>query len=171
MEFLSGGERTLGPLGSTPCEDSSDALAGKQRRLRARILASQAGDAPQGPPCLAGLWFASSCFRCSHRKFAGGKGTFLAYNPELLPSNSECGPLGTGDRREPLLSTAPAPSPGTEPRRELASPAVPAPLNPPRTGRPRAPRGGCGRDPRGCLRICSCAFPLPGDKRTRTYAG
>lgn len=107
---------------------SGNALRGS-RRVRQRMLRSNhwgwRGCSSQVPASVAGA-----------ESLPGGKGTFLASNPELLPSNCERGPLGTRERREPLVS------PG-----ERSRPQPSPPHSPTRAGRPRARRGGYGRDP------------------------
>lgn len=148
-----------GPRGSrlpSPGGDSSNAVAGQERRIRARVSARAAGDAPQLRRARQVLCFASSCFRCSGRKFAWGKGTFLHCNPELLPSNLERGPPGTGMSLEPLPAVIPGARCSAEPRSRV--PCSPNLLT--HAGHP-----GCGRcegalaDPRGCLGSAAVLSP------------
>lgn len=114
-----GSEKPRGPLlrfraKTAPMRSATGGATGS------RVPARLAGDAPRVPPARRVLWFASSCFRCSGRKFAEGKGTFLPCNPELLPSNFVRGSLGTCESREPLPAEATGAQRRRRPGRELA---------------------------------------------------
>lgn len=120
MLALSGGGAARGPPGeeggdaftwqrqgpgapvSYPGEASSGALAGKERQIRARVLAGAAGMLCSSRPPAA--YVLSQFLLPLLRPKVGrrGKGTFLPCNPELLPRHLERGPP-----REPLRAVAP----------------------------------------------------------------
>lgn len=142
---------------SYPGEASSGALAGKERQIRARVLARAAGMLRSSRPPAA--YVLSQFLLPLLRPKVGrrGKGTFLPCNPELLPRHLERGRSPGSPSARWLLAPCDRAEPGTE----LAVASHPPPRNCLCKGR--------GHDPRGCPLVCSRARSFRRPQNSRSH--